>query len=43
MPGKVWYGIVLQGIFPGCSDGARAAVTVGGLALLLQVLVLIVN
>ena len=27
----------------GCSDGARAAVTVGGLALLLQVIVLIVN
>ena len=27
----------------GCSDGARAAVTVAGLALLLQVIVLIVN
>ena len=27
----------------GCSDGARAAATVGGLALLLQVIVLIVN
>ena len=26
-----------------CSDGARAAATVGGLALLLQVIVLIVN
>ena len=27
----------------GCSDGARAAATVGGLALLLQVIVLMVN